>query len=69
MRNKAKWLVFGERSQYERLTILRKKWHWLQQPMVNPAMDDQMMAQLAMQEMQPQPLEQPAIPGVPMGPR
>ena len=40
-----------------------------QQPMTNPAMDDQMMAQLAMQEMQPQPLEQPAIPGVPMGPR
>ena len=32
-------------------------------------MDDEMMAQLAMQEMQPQPLEQPAIPGVPMGPR
>jgi hypothetical protein len=32
-------------------------------------MDDQMMAQFAAQEMQPQPLEQPAIPGVPMGPR
>ena len=36
-----------------------------QAPMTNPAMDDQMMAQLAAQEMQP--LEQPA--GVPMGPR
>jgi len=35
-----------------------------QEPMTNPAMDDQMMAQLAAQEMQQ--LEQP---GVPMGPR
>ena len=34
-----------------------------------PAMDDQMLAQLQAQQMQPQPLEQPAIPGVPMGPR
>jgi hypothetical protein len=35
-----------------------------QEPLTNPAMDDQMMAQLAAQEMQQ--LEQP---GVPMGPR
>jgi len=34
-----------------------------------PAMDDQLLAQLQAQQMQPQPLEQPAIPGVPMGPR
>jgi hypothetical protein len=40
-----------------------------QEPMVNPGLDDQMAAQFAAQEMQPQPLEQPAIPGVPMGPR
>jgi hypothetical protein len=40
-----------------------------QAPMTNPAMDDQLAAQFAAQEMQPQPLEQPAIPGVPMGPR
>jgi len=40
-----------------------------QEPMVNPGIDDQMAAQFAAQEMQPQPLEQPAIPGVPMGPR
>jgi len=38
-----------------------------QAPMTNPVMDDQMMAQFAAQQMQPQPLEQPA--GVPMGPR
>jgi hypothetical protein len=40
-----------------------------QEPLTNPAMDDQMIAQFAAQQMQPQPLEQPAIPGVPMGPR
>ena len=40
-----------------------------QAPMANPAMDDQMIAQFAAQQMQPQPLEQPVIPGVPMGPR
>jgi hypothetical protein len=40
-----------------------------QEPMTNPAMDDQMIAQFAAQQMQPQPLEQPVIPGVPMGPR
>jgi hypothetical protein len=34
-----------------------------------PMVDDQMLAQLQSQQMQPQPLEQPAIPGVPMGPR
>ena len=34
-----------------------------------PMVDDQMLAQLRAQQMQPQPLEQPAIPGVPMGPR
>jgi hypothetical protein len=40
-----------------------------QEPMVNPQLDDQLMAQFAMQEMQQQPVEQPVIPGVPMGPR
>jgi hypothetical protein len=49
--------------------FLQQEMALAQQPMTNPAMDDEMMAQLAMQEMQPQPLEQPAIPGVPMGPR
>ena len=34
-----------------------------------PAMDDQMLAQLQAQQMQMQPPQQPAIPGVPMGPR
>jgi len=49
--------------------FLREEMAIAQQPMVNPAIDDQMAAQFAAQEMQPQPLEQPAIPGVPMGPR
>jgi hypothetical protein len=49
--------------------FLQQEMALAQQPIANPAMDDEMMAQLAMQEMQPQPLEQPAIPGVPMGPR
>jgi hypothetical protein len=49
--------------------FLREEMALAQQPMVNPGVDDQMAAQFAMQEMQPQPLEQPAIPGVPMGPR
>jgi len=34
-----------------------------------PAMDDQLLAQLQAQQMQMQPPQQPAIPGVPMGPR
>jgi len=34
-----------------------------------PMIDDQMLARLQAQQMQPQPLQQPAIPGVPMGPR
>jgi len=33
-----------------------------------PQIDDQMLAQLQAQQMQQQPLQQPAIPGVPMGP-
>lgn len=49
--------------------FLRQEMQLAQQPMTNPQIDDQMAAQLAMQEMQPQPMEQPAIPGVPMGPR
>jgi len=49
--------------------FLREEMAIAQQPMVNPGIDDQMAAQFAAQEMQPQPLEQPAIPGVPMGPR
>jgi hypothetical protein len=49
--------------------FLQQEMQIAQQPMTNPQMDDQMMAQFAAQEMQPQPLEQPAIPGVPMGPR
>jgi hypothetical protein len=49
--------------------FLREEMAIAQQPMTNPAMDDQLAAQFAAQEMQPQPLEQPAIPGVPMGPR
>jgi hypothetical protein len=49
--------------------FLREEMALAQQPMVNPGVDDQMAAQFAMQEMQPQPLEQPVIPGVPMGPR
>jgi hypothetical protein len=49
--------------------FLREEMALAQQPMINPGVDDQMAAQFAMQEMQPQPLEQPAIPGVPMGPR
>jgi hypothetical protein len=39
------------------------------QPMGQPSMDDQMMAQYAMEQMQPQPMEQPMIPAEPMGPR
>jgi hypothetical protein len=34
-----------------------------------PEIDDQMLAQLQAQAMQPQGLQQPAVPGVPMGPR
>jgi len=34
-----------------------------------PAMDDQLLAELQAQQMQMQPPQQPAIPGVPMGPR
>jgi hypothetical protein len=49
--------------------FLQQEMQIAQEPMTNPQMDDQMMAQFAAQEMQPQPLEQPAIPGVPMGPR
>jgi hypothetical protein len=49
--------------------FLREEMALAQQPMTNPAMDDQLAAQFAAQEMQPQPLEQPAIPGIPMGPR
>jgi hypothetical protein len=49
--------------------FLQQEMEIAQQPMTNPVMDDQLMAQFAAQEMQPQPLEQPAIPGVPMGPR
>ena len=47
--------------------FLREEMAMAQQPMMNPGIDDQMAAQFAAQEMQP--LEQPAIPGVPMGPR
>lgn len=49
--------------------FLRQEMQMSQEPMVNPQIDDQMAAQFAMQEMQPQPLQQPAVPGVPMGPR
>jgi hypothetical protein len=34
-----------------------------------PEIDDQMLAQLQAQAMQPQQMQQPAVPGVPMGPR
>ena len=47
--------------------FLREEMAMAQQPMMNPGIDDQLAAQFAAQEMQP--LEQPAMPGVPMGPR
>jgi hypothetical protein len=49
--------------------FLQQEMEIAQEPMINPQLDDQLMAQFAMQEMQPQQLEQPVIPGVPMGPR
>ena len=50
--------------------FLQQEMQIAEQPMgQSPMMDDQAMAMMAAQQMQPQPLEQPAIPGVPMGPR
>ena len=50
--------------------FLQQEMQIAEQPMGQaPMMDDQAMAMMAAQQMQPQPLEQPAIPGVPMGPR
>jgi hypothetical protein len=51
--------------------FLQQEMEIAQEPTINPQLDDQLMAQFAMQEMQqmqPQ-VEQPVIPGVPMGPR
>ena len=50
--------------------FLQQEMQIAEQPMGQaPMMDDQAMAMMAAQQMQPQPLEQPAIPGIPMGPR
>jgi hypothetical protein len=50
--------------------FLQQEMQIAEQPMGQaPMMDDQAMAMIAEQQMQQQPLEQPAIPGIPMGPR
>jgi hypothetical protein len=60
------------RGAYQRLAIHPRGDGMAQAPVQTsemPMVDDQLLAQLQAQQMQPQPLEQPAIPGVPMGPR
>ena len=52
--------------------FLRQEMAMAEAPMQSaqmPEIDDQMLAQLQAQAMQPQGLQQPAVPGVPMGPR
>jgi hypothetical protein len=52
--------------------FIRQEMELAQAPMAidqAPMMDDQAMAMMAAQQMQPQPMAQPEIPGVPMGPR
>ena len=52
--------------------FIRQEMELVQAPMAMdqaPMMDDQAMAMMAAQQMQPQPMAQPEIPGVPMGPR